>query len=165
MGRLWGGPPTDIVEEGTRSRPHALVYGPSVIPVIERALIVFSLLVVSISSHRPRLGRRACVASVLLAFGVMLTFPPAGQSRHFLCCVLLTQGGNEERGLLAVCSLVMAISTIISYSERVRTFIGFARWSHFFDPLPLARLPSCQDFFPPHPHSIHSPWHSSHRFC
>ena len=46
---------------------------------------------------------------------------------------------------------------IISYSERGRTFIGFARWFYSFHPLPLTRLFSRQDFFPPDPHSIHSP--------
>ena len=91
------------MEEGTRPRPYALVYGPSVIPVIERALIVFRLLVVSVSLHRSRQGGALVsplrwVTSMLLFPGLMLMFPLTGQSRHFLClcCVLLARGGNEE---------------------------------------------------------------------
>jgi len=52
------------VEEGARPRPHALVYGPAVIPTIERVLVVPCLLVVSTrrtSSARVAYPRHPCV--------------------------------------------------------------------------------------------------------
>ena len=171
VGRLWGGPPTDIVEEGTCPRPHALVYGPSVIPVIERALIVFSLLVVSGSSDRSRSGRRACVASALGRFGVtsLWSYAHVPSCRTvaalsvFVLCVTCS-GRQRGRDPLAVCSLVMAIFTSSPIQSVVRPLSVSPDGPISLIPSPSHVYPLAKTFS--HLTSTRStyPWHSSHSF-
>jgi len=92
---------------------------------------------------------------------LVLCLPSLSQdSRGTFCvCVVCYSLGEATRKRSLGCLFFSDghFHIISTYSERGQTFIGFARWSHFFDPLPLTRSPFRQDFFPPHPHSIHSP--------
>ena len=107
------------------------------------------------------------VASVLLTFGLMLTFPLAGQSRHTpcLCCALILGEATRKRFLGRLFFGDGHFHIISPCSEHGQTFTGFARRPNFFDPLPLTFAFSSRLFPTSIPLTPTHPWHPSHPFC
>lgn len=171
MGQLRGSPSTDIVEEGTRPRPYALVYGPSVISANEWAIVVLCLLAVSDSPYIPASSRGGVsasplcwVASTLLTFGLALLVVSCTIAATFsvlpvLCVDCL--GRRRGRDFVVVRSLVVGVLhrhfPLILLSDLISSVKRFPP----FDPLPSTRFTSHRDFFsqshllasshPPHP--------------
>lgn len=105
VGRLWGSPSPDIVEEGACPRPYALVYGPSVISSTERVLVL-CLFAVSVWSHISAFAQsdllhrvRDQLLKVTNLFSVYC-WPPQ-VSRDVLCvsCVRRLLGGGEAEDI------------------------------------------------------------------